>query len=61
VPELVPPTAAAKPNDDLSLDSYSRTVAAVADALGPSVVAVMAGDAGIGSGVVISPDGLIVR
>jgi S1-C subfamily serine protease len=42
------------------LDAYSRTVAAVADSVGPAVCAVVSKGRGMGSGVAISPDGLIV-
>ncbi|MCP5433399.1 MAG: trypsin-like peptidase domain-containing protein [Alphaproteobacteria bacterium] len=55
----------APPADDDILDSYSRTVARVAAAVSPAVVRVEAqgpGGApmGAGSGVVISPDGLVL-
>jgi S1-C subfamily serine protease len=46
-----------------ALDAYSRTVAEVADAVGPSVVRVEAGGGGrggIGSAVVIAGDGLVL-
>lgn len=46
-------------SDDLLLDAYSRAVTAVADRVGPAVCAVRL-DKGHGSGVVLSPDGLIV-
>ena len=46
------------------LDAYSRTVAGVVDRVGPAVVRVETGGAGrpggIGSGVVIADDGLVV-
>ena len=47
------------------LDDYSRTVVDVVDAVGPSVVRidVKRGDgsaAGTGSGVIVSPDGLVL-
>jgi S1-C subfamily serine protease len=45
--------------DDLLLDSYSRAVAAVADRVGPAVCAVRL-DKGHGSGIVLSPDGLVI-
>ncbi|HVY52340.1 MAG TPA: trypsin-like peptidase domain-containing protein [Devosia sp.] len=41
------------------LDAYSQTVASVADAVGPAVARVERGK-GHGSGVVVSPDGLVV-
>src|SRR5574337_887090 len=47
-----------------ALDAYSRTVARIADALGPAVVRVESGEpnrrGGIGSGVVIAGDGLVL-
>jgi S1-C subfamily serine protease len=46
--------------DSALLDLYSRTVSSVADAVGPAVCAVNVGGRGQGSGVVLSPDGLIV-
>jgi S1-C subfamily serine protease len=45
--------------DDAALDAYSRTVVAVAERVGPAVCA-LAVPGGSGSGVVLSPDGLIV-
>src|SRR5688572_29479918 len=55
--------ASANDDDDL-LDAYSRTVAGVAERVGPAVVRVAAhaasGAGGTGSGVVISPDGLVL-
>lgn len=56
-----PPDATdARPDDDALLDAYSRTVSGVAERLGPAVCAVMAGARGFGSGVAISPDGLVL-
>src|SRR6188472_4224393 len=50
--------------DDELLDAYSDAVTAVADRVGPAVVRVERaaenGRAGMGSGVVISPDGLVL-
>jgi S1-C subfamily serine protease len=53
--------------DSALLDAYSRTVSTVAEAVGPAVVSVdtretagKAGRGGVGSGVVISPDGLVL-
>lgn len=50
--------------DEALLDAYSRTVAGIAERVGPAVVKVAAraasGDGGTGSGVVISPDGLVL-
>jgi S1-C subfamily serine protease len=61
------PPAAAQRGDDALLDAYSQTVSTVADTVGPAVVRVdtrqtsgQAGRGGIGSGVVISPDGLVL-
>jgi S1-C subfamily serine protease len=46
--------------DDGLLDAYSRTIASVAERVGPAVAAVVSKGRGMGSGVAISPDGLIV-
>jgi len=53
--------------DGALLDAYSHTVSTVAETVGPAVVRVdtrqaggQAGRGGIGSGVVISPDGLVL-
>jgi S1-C subfamily serine protease len=53
--------------DGVLLDAYSRAVAGVAEAVGPAVVRVdtrrrgaRAPGGGVGSGVIISPDGLIL-
>ena len=50
--------------DDARLDAYSRAVTAVVDRIGPAVVRVepqVSGrGAGMGSGVIISPDGLLL-
>jgi S1-C subfamily serine protease len=47
-----------------ALDAYSRTVAGIADRVGPAVVRVESGGAGggagTGSGVVVAPDGLVL-
>jgi S1-C subfamily serine protease len=54
------------PDDDASLlDAYSHAVTSVADRIGPAVVRVETAAAngrrgGVGSGVVISPDGLVL-
>ena len=45
--------------DDELLDAYSRVVVSAVDAVGPSVVHIQAGRGG-GSGVVFTPDGLIL-
>ncbi len=42
------------------LDAYSLTVSGVAETVGPAVCALAVGGRGGGSGVVLSPDGLIV-
>ena len=42
------------------LDAYSRTVAGVAESVGPAVCALAVRGRGGGSGVVLAPDGLIV-
>ena len=62
-----PPTLAPDetPGDDALLDSYSQTVTRAVDRVGPSVVRldVRRGDGsrgGSGSGVIVSPDGLIL-
>ena len=52
-------------SDDVLLDAYSRTVTRVVDQVGPSVVRLDItrgnGDrGGSGSGVIVSPDGLIL-
>jgi S1-C subfamily serine protease len=55
----LPETNAADADDGL-LDAYSRTIASVAERVGPAVAAVVSKGRGMGSGVAISPDGLIV-
>jgi S1-C subfamily serine protease len=51
-------------DDDRLLDAYSGAVIAVAERVGPAVVrverAAAGGRGGVGSGVVISPDGLVL-
>jgi S1-C subfamily serine protease len=58
------PTPQVSTSDDNLLDAYSTAVTAVVDRVGPAVVRVEphAGGqpAGLGSGVVISPDGLVL-
>src|SRR5580692_9671575 len=46
--------------DDPALDSYSRTVMAVAERIGPSVVAVSRGEGASGSGFRFTPDGYVL-
>src|SRR4029079_7362018 len=62
IEEAVPEPVAAR--DDELLDAYSDAVTTLADRVGPAVVRVERaaehGRAGMGSGVVISPDGLIL-
>ena len=52
------------PSDDILLDAYSQAVTGVVDRVGPAVVRVEpqvdGRPAGVGSGVIISPDGLIL-
>jgi S1-C subfamily serine protease len=54
--------AASSPSDDQALDAYSRVVSQVVERVGPSVVRIDVKrggrNAGAGSGVIISPDGL---
>jgi S1-C subfamily serine protease len=67
-PEDRTPGAApsAPPSEGELLDAYSEAVAGVADSVGPAVVRVdtrrrpTAADGGVGSGVIISPDGLVL-
>jgi S1-C subfamily serine protease len=54
------PTTATSSPDSALLDAYSLAVADVAERLGPAVCAVTTDGRGLGSGVVISPDGLVV-
>jgi S1-C subfamily serine protease len=64
-PADTPPTAPGGADERILFDAYSEAVASVVDTVGPAVVRVdtreRAGDkprGGVGSGVVISPDGL---
>src|SRR4029450_10075999 len=61
-PRRIDPTG--YPTDEAPLDAYSRAVAAVADRIGPAVVRVAGSDhrrqRGVGSGVVIASDGLVL-
>src|SRR5690349_5256537 len=51
-------------SEESPLDAYSRVVTSVADRVGPAVVRVESGGAdrrgGIGSGVIIADDGLVL-
>jgi S1-C subfamily serine protease len=58
------PTPQVSTSDDVLLDAYSSAVSGVVDRVGPAVVRVephaTGQPAGLGSGVVISPDGLVL-
>src|SRR5690349_1601234 len=62
------PASTQNPNDDALLDAYSRAVISVTERVGPAVVRVETGArngdqqarGGLGSGIVISPDGLVL-
>src|SRR5438874_12485671 len=67
LPGPSPGASAAIPNDEPLFDAYSRAVTEVVDTVGPSVVRIdvrrggAAGPrAGSGSGVIVSPDGLVL-
>src|SRR4029077_16212238 len=61
-------TEATPENDQALLDAYSNAVIGVTDRVGPAVVRVETGSkarnprerGGVGSGIVISPDGLVL-
>jgi S1-C subfamily serine protease len=59
-----PQPASGSPDDVALLDSYSHSVSGVVDRIGPAVVRVepqvSGSPAGMGSGVLISPDGLLL-
>jgi S1-C subfamily serine protease len=60
------PSVAAAPDERAYFDAYSEAVSTVAETVGPAVVRVdtrekgKPGRGGVGSGVVISPDGLVL-
>jgi S1-C subfamily serine protease len=63
-PTLPPEDPILHPADEAPLDAYSRTVAAVVERVGPAVVRVQGVESrrrgGIGSGVIIAGDGLVL-
>src|ERR1044072_7056932 len=55
-----PGPAQARIDVDELLDAYSSAVIGAVEAVGPAVVNVHRGDAGAGSGVIFTPDGLVL-
>src|SRR6202012_1742055 len=63
-----PPAEPTPDNDQILLDAYSNAVIGVTERVGPAVVRVETGPkvrsarerGGLGSGIVISPDGLVL-
>lgn len=47
-------------SEEVLLDAYSDAVASTVDQVSPSICSIFRADKGLGSGVVISPDGLVV-
>jgi S1-C subfamily serine protease len=62
--EAAGPGAPSAIDEDAALDAYSRAVSDVVERVGPSVVRVdikrQGANAGAGSGVIVSPDGLVL-